>query len=63
MLEDFAALRAAGRAPQLVIGPWTHTAPGLLAAGLREGLAWLRAHLLDDRPAGARRAGARVRHR
>ena len=49
MLEDFVALRAAGRAPQLVIGPWTHVAPGLLAAGLKEGLAWLRAHLLGDR--------------
>ena len=53
MLEDFAALQAAGRAPQLIIGPWTHTAPGLLAAGIREGLGWLRAHLLDDRPAPA----------
>jgi len=48
MLEDFAALQAAGRPAQLVIGPWTHTAPGLLAAGIRDGLAWLRAHLLGD---------------
>jgi uncharacterized protein len=48
MLEDFCALRAAGRDSQLVIGPWTHTAPGLIAAGMREGLAWLRARLLDD---------------
>ncbi len=48
MLEDFAALQDAGRAPQLVIGPWTHIAPGMVAAGLREGLAWLRAHLLRD---------------
>jgi len=48
MLQDFAALRAAGHRPQLVIGPWTHTAPGLMSTGLREGLAWLRAHLLDD---------------
>jgi putative CocE/NonD family hydrolase len=49
MLEDFRALRAAGRDPQLVIGPWTHTAPHLVRAGLRNGLAWLRAHLLEDR--------------
>ena len=49
MLEDFAALHGAGREVQLVIGPWTHTAPGGMAAGLREGLAWLRAQLLDDR--------------
>jgi uncharacterized protein len=48
MLEDFAGLQAAGRAPQLVIGPWTHIAPGLLATGLREGLGWLHAHLLGD---------------
>jgi putative CocE/NonD family hydrolase len=48
MLEDFAALQAAGRSPQLVIGPWTHVAPGLMASGMREGLAWLRAHLLGD---------------
>jgi uncharacterized protein len=46
MLEDFAALQAAGRDAQLVIGPWTHTAPGLAAAGIREGLGWLRASLL-----------------
>jgi len=48
MLEDFAALQAAGRQAQLIIGPWTHTAPGLTAAALREGLAWLRAGLLGD---------------
>jgi putative CocE/NonD family hydrolase len=48
MLEDFRALHAAGHDPQLVIGPWTHTAPGLLAVGIKEGLAWLRAGLLDD---------------
>ena len=48
MLDDFAALQAAGRHPQLLIGPWAHTAPGLAAAGHREGIAWLRSHLLDD---------------
>ncbi len=48
MLEDYAALRAAGHHPQLRIGPWTHTAPGLASAGHRDGIAWLRAHLLDD---------------
>jgi hypothetical protein len=48
MLEDFAALHAAGRAPQLIIGPWTHTDPGLVATGTRDGIAWLRAHLLGD---------------
>jgi putative CocE/NonD family hydrolase len=48
MLEDHAALQAAGRNVQLVIGPWTHTAPGLAAAGDRLGLGWLRWHLLGD---------------
>ncbi|MDQ3767983.1 MAG: CocE/NonD family hydrolase, partial [Actinomycetota bacterium] len=48
MLDDFAALQAAGRRAQLVVGPWTHISPGGFAASLREGLAWLRAHLLDD---------------
>jgi uncharacterized protein len=48
MLEDFSALRAAGRDTQLVIGPWTHTAPGLVTASLRDGAAWLRARMLDD---------------
>jgi uncharacterized protein len=48
LLEDFAALNASGRDPRLVIGPWTHTAPGLMGATLREGAAWLRARLLDD---------------
>jgi putative CocE/NonD family hydrolase len=48
MLEDFAALQAAGRRTQLIIGPWTHTAPGLMAASLKDGVGWLRAHLLGD---------------
>ena len=48
MLEDFRALQRAGRAVKLIIGPWTHTAPGGTAAGIREGLAWLRARLLGD---------------
>jgi putative CocE/NonD family hydrolase len=59
MLEDYLAMRAAGREAQLVIGPWTHTAPGLLASSLRDGWGWLRAHLLGDgqaRPAAAIRA-------
>ena len=48
MLEDFAALQAAGREPQLIVGAWAHISPGLVAAGMREALGWLRAHLLDD---------------
>ncbi len=48
MLDDFEALQGAGRGPQLLIGPWSHTSPGLVGAGEREGVAWLRAHLLGD---------------
>ncbi|HEV2980885.1 MAG TPA: CocE/NonD family hydrolase [Solirubrobacteraceae bacterium] len=48
MLEDYAALRAAGHECQLVIGPWTHTSPDLLSRSLQQGGAWLRAHLLGD---------------
>jgi putative CocE/NonD family hydrolase len=48
MLDDFEALQAAGRGPRLLIGPWSHTSPALTAAGQRDGIAWLRAHLLGD---------------
>jgi uncharacterized protein len=48
MLEDFKVLQEAGRSPQLLIGPWTHISPALTAAGQREGIAWMRAHLLGD---------------
>ncbi|MGI8713212.1 MAG: CocE/NonD family hydrolase [Solirubrobacteraceae bacterium] len=48
MLADFEAMQAAGRSVQLLIGPWSHTSPALMGAGEREGVAWLRAHLLGD---------------
>lgn len=48
MIEDHAVLHAAGRRTQLIVGPWAHTSPGLVGAGMREALAWLRAHLLGD---------------
>ena len=58
MLADFEALDAAGRAPRLLIGPWAHASPGLVGAAERDGLAWMRAHLLGDdrlvRPAPVR---------
>ncbi len=58
MLADYEALQEAGRAPRLLIGPWAHTSPGLVGAGERDGLAWMRAHLLGDdrllRPAAVR---------
>ena len=53
-LRDYAALRAAGSAPRLVIGPWTHADLGLLGASLREGIAWFRAALNGGAPGGVR---------
>ncbi|MDO3704772.1 CocE/NonD family hydrolase [Micromonospora sp. C28SCA-DRY-2] len=57
-LRDFAALRAAGAAPRLTVGPWTHGSPGLFVAALRDGLDWLDEHLAG-RP-GSRTAPVRV---
>jgi hypothetical protein len=38
-LADHAALRAAGARPMLRIGPWVHTTPAGMAAGIRDALA------------------------
>jgi hypothetical protein len=44
-LKDYQALRAAGKQPYLLVGPWTHTS--FLRAGIitRESLAWLDARV------------------
>jgi uncharacterized protein len=47
-LQDYAQLRAAGRQPQLTIGPWYHADPRQLRAASEDALAWFRAHLLGD---------------
>ncbi|BCJ61288.1 CocE/NonD family hydrolase [Micromonospora endophytica] len=63
-LRDYAALRATGARPRLIVGPWTHGSPGLFVAALREGLRWLDTHLsdtddvrVDPRPSGADAGG------
>jgi hypothetical protein len=50
MLEDFRALQDSNPAhpPRLLVGPWVHTSPELMAAGHRDAIAWLRTHLLGD---------------
>jgi hypothetical protein len=48
-LRDYAALRAAGREPYLTIGPWRHADQPALTAWVSDSVAWLRAHLADDR--------------
>lgn len=55
----YQCLRSAGQNPYLVIGPWTHTALGGMAAGARESLAWFRAHLLGER-SGLREKPVRI---
>lgn len=47
-LADYAALLAAGRAPYLTIGPYTHSSTAIVGTGLQEGLAWFAAYLKDD---------------
>jgi len=47
-LRDYAALRAAGREPYLLIGPWQHTDWGCICACVRDSVSWLRSQLLDD---------------
>ncbi|HJW83803.1 MAG TPA: CocE/NonD family hydrolase [Anaerolineae bacterium] len=49
LLADYAALKAAGRAPHLTIGPWYHANPLNQLRSLREGLDWFDAHLKGDR--------------
>ena len=53
-LRDYATLRAAGAAPRLVIGPWTHADLSLLGVSMREGIAWFRAALDGGTPGGVR---------
>ncbi len=46
-INDFRALRSAGRSVRLTIGPWTHSSPGTIAASMRDGLEWFDGHLGD----------------
>lgn len=44
-LKDYQALRAAGKQPYLLIGPWTHTGTSGSGITVRESLAWLDTHV------------------
>ncbi len=48
-LKDYQRLRAAGRQPYLLIGPWTHGQFSSTPEMTRETLAWLDAHVKGDR--------------
>lgn len=53
-LRDYATLRAAGAAPRLVIGTWTHADTGLLDASMSEAIGWFRAAMNGGAAGGVR---------
>jgi putative CocE/NonD family hydrolase len=48
LLDDYTALRRAGKNPYLTVGPWVHSRPNSLPIAVREGLAWFDAHVKGD---------------
>ena len=63
-VDDYEALRRAGRPARLTIGPWTHGSPGLFAETVRDGPALVRQPARGGGPGRSDdgRAGAPVRH-
>jgi putative CocE/NonD family hydrolase len=58
-VEDFVALRAAGRVARMTIGPWTHVSLAGMGTGIREALEWFDSH--DGTPGTSRpRPGVRL---
>lgn len=49
LIHDYEALVDAGQKPFLTVGPWTHFDTKGSQAGTREGVIWLRAHLLGQK--------------
>ena len=47
-VDDYEALRRAGRTARLTIGPWTHTSPALFAETVRDGPRWFDSQLDPD---------------
>jgi uncharacterized protein len=47
-LDDYRALRDAGRDVRITIGPWKHVDPGVFAEGLRDALDWFGVHLQGE---------------
>jgi uncharacterized protein len=60
-VEDFEALRHAGRPARLTIGPWTHTSPALFAETVRDGPRWFDGQLGAESTGGIEREDAPVR--
>ena len=44
-VDDYEALRRAGRTARLTIGPWTHASPALFAETVRDGPRWFDSQL------------------
>jgi putative CocE/NonD family hydrolase len=47
-IDDYLALRRAGRDARLLVGPWTHISREMWAVSTRESIRFLRGHLLGD---------------
>jgi uncharacterized protein len=60
-IDDFLALRAAGREARLTIGPWTHGSPRGMAAGIRDALDWFDECFAADGASTARTLPTKVR--
>jgi putative CocE/NonD family hydrolase len=58
-IDDFVRLRQSGREARLTVGPWTHSGPGAVAAGVRDTLEWFDIHL-GGRPDRSRRDPVRL---
>jgi putative CocE/NonD family hydrolase len=58
-IDDYVRLRQAGREARLTVGPWTHSGPGAVAAGVRDTLEWFDIHL-GGRPDRSRRDRVRL---
>ena len=60
-VDDYEALRRAGRPARLTIGPWTHGSPGLFAETVRDGPRWFDSQLGPQRAEREERQDAPVR--
>ncbi len=60
-VDDYEALRRAGRTARLTIGPWTHASPALFAETVRDGPRWFDSQLGAGRAGRAERMEAPVR--
>lgn len=59
MLQDYEAMKAAGRTPYLTVGPWAHADLPAQATFLRESINWYEAHL-KGKPERLRKNPVRV---